>query len=112
MKLRQDFEKELEELYKKFDIKHKENEAEVQKVRKDLDKQHSIVNVNMKLAEACRVKSMDFTLPGAPNMHKGIFLVILTLVIVEISMPFIVLLLVYLLLVYLLLPNIFKLLLR
>ncbi|BAT90548.1 uncharacterized protein HKW66_Vig0142010 [Vigna angularis] len=70
LKLRQDFEKELRELYRKFDIKHKGNEVEVQKVRKDLDKQHNIVNINMKLAEACRVKSMDFTLSGAPSMHK------------------------------------------
>ncbi|XP_027911890.1 helicase protein MOM1-like isoform X2 [Vigna unguiculata] len=70
LKLKQDFEKDLEELYRKFDIKHKENEVEVQKIRKDLDRQHSIVNVNMKLAEACRVKSMNFLLSGSPSMHK------------------------------------------
>jgi len=112
--LKSDFEAELEELYRKFDIKHKENEVELQKVRKDLDRQHSIVHVNMKLAEAFKAKSMDFKLSGAPSMQKGIFLFILTLVMVEISMPFIVLLLTVQVSaeVYLLLTNISKLLIR
>lgn len=70
LQLKSDFEAELEELYRKFDIKHKENEVELQKVRKDLDRQHSIVHVNMKLAEAFKAKSMDFKLSGAPSMQK------------------------------------------
>ncbi|KAK7341863.1 hypothetical protein VNO80_24804 [Phaseolus coccineus] len=71
LQLKSDFEAELEELYRKFDIKHKENEVELQKVRKELDRQHGIVHVNMKLAEAFKAKSMDFKLSGAPSMHKG-----------------------------------------
>jgi len=114
LRLKSDFEEELEELYRKFDIKHKENEVELQKVRKDLDRQRSIVHVNMKLAEAFRAKSMDFKLSGAQSTQKGIFLVILTLVMVEISMPFVVLFLTVQVSaeVYMLLANISKLLIR
>lgn len=113
MQLKCDFEKELEELYRKYDIKRKEVEVEFQNIRKNLDTQHNIVLVNKILAEAFRAKSMDLKVSGASRMQQGIFLqIILTLVMLEISLPFIILLLTVQVSaeVYLLLENITKLL--
>lgn len=94
LQLKCDFEKELEELYRKYDIKRKEIEVEFQNIRKNLDTQHNIVLVNKILAEAFRAKSMDLKVSGASRMQQGIFLqIILTLVMLEISLPFIILLL-------------------
>ena len=74
LQLKYDFEKELEELYRKYDIKRKEVEVEFQNIRKNLDTQHNIVLVNKILAEAFRAKSMDLKVSGASRMQQGIFL--------------------------------------
>lgn len=113
LQLKYDFEKELEELYRKYDIKRKEVEVEFQNIRKNLDTRNKIVFVNKILAEAFRAKSMDLKVSGASRMQQGIFLqIILTLVMLEISLPFIILLLTVQVSaeVYLLLENITKLL--
>ncbi|KAL5130358.1 Helicase protein MOM1 [Glycine soja] len=70
LQLKYDFEKELEELYRKYDIKRKEVEVEFQNIRKNLDTQHNIVLVNKILAEAFRAKSMDLKVSGASRMQQ------------------------------------------
>lgn len=93
LQLKSDFEKELEELCRKFEIRRKEAEAELQKILKDLDTQFNIVLKNRILAEAFRAKSLDLRASGVPGMQQGIFLlIILILVMMEFSMPFIILL--------------------
>ncbi|RDX93301.1 Helicase protein MOM1, partial [Mucuna pruriens] len=70
LQLKYDFEKELEELCRKFDIKRKEIDAEFQKIRKNLDTQFDLVLVNKLLAEAFRAKSMDLKVSGASGMQQ------------------------------------------
>ncbi|CAJ1979280.1 unnamed protein product [Sphenostylis stenocarpa] len=67
--LKVDLAKDLEKVTRKYDIIRKENEAELQKVTTDLDKQNSIVHVNMKLAEAW-AKFMDDDLTGTLRLQK------------------------------------------
>eukprot|EP00256_Glycine_max_P041332 XP_006591133.1 uncharacterized protein LOC100813071 isoform X3 [Glycine max] len=70
LQLKCDFEKELEELYRKYDIKRKEIEVEFQNIRKNLDTRNKIVFVNKILAEAFRAKSMDLKVSGASRMQQ------------------------------------------
>ncbi|TKY67201.1 Helicase protein MOM1 [Spatholobus suberectus] len=68
--LKCDYEKECEELCRKFEIKHKEIVVEYQKIRKNLDTQFNIVLANKILAEAFRAKSMDLRVSGASGMKQ------------------------------------------
>ncbi|KAL2328587.1 hypothetical protein Fmac_022014 [Flemingia macrophylla] len=70
VQLKNDFEKELEELCRKYDNKRKEIELELQKVRKNLDAQFNIVLVNKILAEAFRAKSMDLKVSAASGFQQ------------------------------------------
>ncbi|XP_027345234.1 uncharacterized protein LOC113857484 isoform X2 [Abrus precatorius] len=70
LQLKCDFEKEFEELRRKFENKGKEIEIEFQKTRKNLDAHLNIVLVNKILAEAFRAKSMDLKEAGASGMAQ------------------------------------------
>lgn len=71
LRLKSDFEKEYEELRRKYDNKFHEIEAEFQQTKKNLDKSLHTVLVNKILADAFRSKCMDLKGYGALGMHQG-----------------------------------------
>ncbi|KAK7262287.1 hypothetical protein RJT34_29853 [Clitoria ternatea] len=70
LQLKCEFDKEFEELRRKFETKLKEIEVEYQQKKKNLDTQLNIVLVNKILAEAFRAKSMDHRVSGTPGMQQ------------------------------------------
>lgn len=74
LQMKSDFEKELEELRRKYEIKFQETEVEFQQTMKNLDTHRNIVLLNKILAETFRSKSMNLRVSGAPGMQQGILL--------------------------------------
>ena len=71
MWLKSDFEKELVELRRKYDIKFQEIEIEFQQTKKNLDASLRTVVANKNLADAFKTKCMDRKLYGAYGMQQG-----------------------------------------
>ncbi|CAJ2660729.1 unnamed protein product [Trifolium pratense] len=69
LRLKSDFEKELAELRKKYDVKFQEMEVEFQRTKKILDTNLNTVCVNKLLADAFRSKCLDLKAPGASGMQ-------------------------------------------
>ncbi|KAJ1409234.1 SNF2-like, N-terminal domain superfamily [Sesbania bispinosa] len=70
LRLKSDFDKEFEELRRKYDIKFQEIEVEFQQSKKTLDTSLKIVRVNKILADAFRSKCLDLKVSGTPGMHQ------------------------------------------
>lgn len=73
LRLKSDFEKELEELRRKYDVKLQELEVEFQQKKKTLDTNLHTVCVNKILADAFRSKCLDLKVSGASVMQHGMF---------------------------------------
>lgn len=71
LRLTSDFEKELEELRRKYDIKFQEIEVEFQQTKKALDKSFNTVRANKILADAFRSKCLDLKVSGASGLQQG-----------------------------------------
>lgn len=74
LQLKSDYEKELEELRRKFEVKFHDAEVEFQQQRIHLDTCFKTVLLNKALAEAFRYKCMDHKVTGASGMQQGILL--------------------------------------
>ncbi|XP_057455298.1 helicase protein MOM1-like isoform X2 [Lotus japonicus] len=70
LRLTSDFEKELEELRRKYDIKFQEIEVEFQQTKKALDKSFNTVRANKILADAFRSKCLDLKVSGASGLQQ------------------------------------------
>ncbi|XP_019413149.1 PREDICTED: helicase protein MOM1-like isoform X1 [Lupinus angustifolius] len=68
--LKSDFEKEYEELRRKYEIKIKEIDVGFQQTRKKLDTDHETVFLNKILAEAFSLKYMEVIAPGASGVQQ------------------------------------------
>jgi hypothetical protein len=71
LRLKSDYEKELAELRRKYDVKFQEMEIEFQQTKKTLDTNLNTVCVNKLLADAFRSKCLDLKVPGASGMQHG-----------------------------------------
>ncbi|XP_061376668.1 uncharacterized protein LOC133318648 [Gastrolobium bilobum] len=70
LQLKSDFEKELDELRRKYDIKSQEIEVEFLQTKTTLDTNLNIVLVNQFLADAYRSKCLDRKASSALGMHQ------------------------------------------
>lgn len=71
LRLKSDFEKELEELRRKYDVKFQEIEVEFQLTKKTLDANLNTVYMNKFLADAFRSKCLDIKASGTSVMQQG-----------------------------------------
>jgi len=73
LRLKSDFEKELAELRRKYDVKFQEIEVEFQQTKKTLDTNLNTVYVNKILANAFKSKCLDLKVSGALGVQHGMF---------------------------------------
>ncbi|KAE9620565.1 hypothetical protein Lalb_Chr01g0004401 [Lupinus albus] len=71
LQLKSDFEKEFEELHRKYEIKIKEIDVGFQQTKKKLDTDHKTVLLNKILAEAFSLKYMEVRASGASGVQQG-----------------------------------------
>ncbi|CAL0334030.1 unnamed protein product [Lupinus luteus] len=71
LQLKSDFDKEFEELRRKYEIKFQEMDIGFQQTRKKLDTDHKTVILNKILADAFRFKSEEVRASGAPGVQQG-----------------------------------------
>ena len=72
LQLKCNFEKEVEELHRKYDIQMKEIEVEFQKTKKNYDTQSRTVYIHKILADAFKKANFDPMFSGASGMLQGI----------------------------------------
>ncbi|KAE9593187.1 hypothetical protein Lal_00028925 [Lupinus albus] len=71
LQLKSDFDKEFEELRRKYEIKFHEMDIGFQQTRKKLDTDHKTVILNKILADAFRFKCAEVRASGAPGVQQG-----------------------------------------
>ncbi|CAL0329072.1 unnamed protein product [Lupinus luteus] len=71
LQLKSDFEKEFEELHRKYEIKIKDIDVGFEQTRKKLDTDHKTVLLNKILAEAFSLKYMEVRASGASGVQQG-----------------------------------------
>lgn len=72
LQLKCNFEKEVEELHRKYDIQMKEIEVEFQKTKKNYDTQSRTVYIHKILADTFKKANFDPMFSGASGMLQGI----------------------------------------
>lgn len=76
MRLKTDFEKELEELRRKYDVKFQEIETEFKQTKMTLDTSLNAVRMNQFLADAFRSKCSTLKASCTPGMLQGMFVLL------------------------------------
>jgi len=73
LRLKSDYEKELAELRRKYDVKLQESEVEFQQTKKTLETNMNTVRVSKILANVFKSKYLDLKVSGASGMQHGMF---------------------------------------